>query len=143
MRVGVRLPVEDGVEEDGGCLAVGLARWDLVEVTVKTAAFAGVAGRPGRDAHVDERVAVAVDAHGGDVEHVAARLALLPEPLPTAAEEPGLAARKRTLDRLAVGVADHQDLARGVVLDHDRQQASGVVCQVRGRHYVSHERQPP
>ena len=83
---------------------------------------ARVAGRPVRaDAHED-RVAVAVLLQLLDVEERAGGLALVPELLPRAAEEPGLAGLLRAPQRLLVHPGQHQNAVRVRVLDDRRLQ---------------------
>src|SRR5438105_304219 len=93
-----------------------------------------MAGRPVWFAEIDDRVGVAVHAHGLHVQHVAARLTLLPQTLTTATEEPGVTSLERLVDCLPVGEAHHQDLTRAVVLDDHGQQPSHREVQPVGRH---------
>ena len=76
-----------------------------------------------RLAQVHQGVGIAVDTQSFQIEIVAAGLALLPQPLATATEKPGVAGLERFDNCLAIGEADHQDLSRPMVLHHDRQQA--------------------
>ena len=82
-------------------------------VGVEAAPRPAVAGRPDRIDGDEQRVAVAVDREVDEPEHVAARLALAPQPVARARVEVDLAGRERRGERLGVHPGDHQDAAVG------------------------------
>src|SRR4029077_14779625 len=106
-------------------------RYAAVEArTVAAVAGDAVAGDP----HLEQdRVLVAVDAELADSEGVAALLALPPQPLARAAEEPGLARGDGAGKRLGVHVRHHEGLAGvGVAGYGDDQSVLGEARRQRG-----------
>ena len=119
--------LDDVVEvvEDFGEVGLLLRRHDgdalLLPAHELAAAEAGIGARVAGDARLmhahEKRVAVAVVGDLLDLLDVAGCLALLPELLAAAAEEPGVARLERLLEGFLVHVGQHEDLA--VLLLHD------------------------
>src|SRR3954454_1225672 len=100
-----------------------LVRRGLSLTPEEAGALAGVAGGGRPLDQSEQRVRIAVPAQLAHALDVARRLPLVPELVPRAAPEPGLAGLARASESLLVHVGNRQDLARVPVLDHTREQA--------------------
>ena len=97
-----------------------------------------MAGRTRRVDLDQQRIAIAVGPKLLDLLHVAARRALVPELLAAAAPKPRGTGLERQPHRLLVHPGNHKHLAGVILLNHTRNQPTGVVRKIRRFYYLSH-----
>jgi len=91
----------------------------VIQATKKTTAitFVANAGSDGIDAD-EKSVGVAIDTDVCDFQNMAARLALFPKLVARAGKENHFASALRKRERFGIHEAEHENVARGLILDN-------------------------
>ena len=132
--IGARRLLASAVDENALERRQRLVRdFAFADAVEEAAALAGVAGRAGRRNDCQQSVAVAVEPQGNDALSVARCRPLMPQLASRTAPKVQLAATESERDSFSIRICEHQDLAAGGVLDHDRHEAAIVVSDLGQR----------